>query len=73
MDKKLEIKYTIYVGRISIALAFLAFLGAWFTQVAHTTILGLDQPQLLVDAILLSLTGTGMLLDAHWDRRNILD
>ena len=73
MDKKREIRYTIYVGRIYIALAFLAFLGAGLTQLSHTTFLGLDPPQLLFDAFVLSLGGTWMFLDALWDMRNIYD
>ena len=73
MDKKREIRYTVSIGRIFIALAFLAFLGAWFTQSSHITFLGLDWPQLLFDAIVLSVGGTGMFLDALWDMSNIYD
>lgn len=73
MDKRREVRYTNYVGRVFIGLALLALLGAWLSQVRQTTILSLELPQLLVDAILLSLAGTGLLLDAHWDRRNIFD
>lgn len=73
MDKKTEVRYTVSIGRIFSALAFLAVLGAWFTQLSHTTFLGLDWPQLLFDAIVLLLGGTGLFLDALWDMSNIYD
>ncbi len=63
--------FFVYLGRIFFALAFLALLGAWLTQVAGGTLLGMSQQHLFNDAIVLSLFGIGMFLDALWHSRNI--
>ena len=73
MNRKTEVRYTFFIGRVLIALAFLAFLSAWFTHSTLSTFLGLDWSQLLVDAIALVLTGAGMFLDAFWDMHNTYD
>lgn len=62
-----------FCGQDFYCLGVLAFLGAWFTQSSHTAFLGLDSPQLLVDAIVLLLSGTGLWLDALWEMRNVYD
>jgi hypothetical protein len=63
--------FFVYLGRIFFALALLALLGAWLTQVSGGTILGFSQQHLYNDAIVLSLFGIGMFLDALWHARNV--
>ena len=63
--------FFVYLGRIFFALAFLAFLGAWLTQFSGGTLFGFSQQHLFFDAIILSLLGIGMFLDALWHSRNI--
>lgn len=63
--------FMVYLGRIFFALAFLALLGAWLTQLTGGTLLGMSQQHLFNDALVLSLFGIGMLLDAIWHSRNI--
>jgi hypothetical protein len=71
MDTKKAVPVFVYLGRIFFALAFLALLGAWATQVVGGTILGFSQQHLFNDAIILSLFGIGMFLDALWHSRNV--
>ncbi|MGI8468234.1 MAG: hypothetical protein ACR2N3_07260 [Pyrinomonadaceae bacterium] len=71
MDTKKATTYTVYLGRIFFALAFLALLGAWLTQATGGTLLGMSQQHLFNDAIVLSLFGIGMFLDALWHWRNV--
>lgn len=63
--------FFVYLGRIFFVLATLALLGAWLTQLTGGKILGFDQQHLFNDAIVLSLFGIGMFLDALWHSRNI--
>lgn len=63
--------FFVYLGRIFFALAFLALLGAWLTQFLGGTLFGLSQQHLFYDAIILSLFGIGMFLDALWHSRNV--
>lgn len=71
MDTKKATTYTVYLGRIFFGLAFLALLGAWLTQLTGGTVLGMTQQHLFNDAIVLSLFGIGMFVDAIWHSRNI--
>lgn len=63
--------FFVYLGRICFALAFLALVGAWATQLTGGAILGFSQQHLFFDAIVLSLFGIGMFLDALWHSRNV--
>lgn len=63
--------FFVYLGRLFFALAFVALLGAWFTQLTGGTLLGMSQQHLFNDAIVLSLFGIGMFVDALWHSRNI--
>ena len=63
--------FFVYLGRVFFALAFLALLGAWLTQLTGKPLLGMEQQHLFNDAIVLSLFGIGMFLDALWHSRNI--
>jgi len=64
--------FFVYLGRIFFVLAILALLGAWITQLtADGKLLGMSQQHLFNDAIVLSLFGIGMFLDALWHSRNI--
>lgn len=63
--------FFVYLGRIFFVLAFLALLGAWITQLTGGALLGMSQQHLFNDAIVLSLFGIGMFLDALWHARNI--
>lgn len=63
--------FFVYLGRIFFALAFLALLGAWLSQVTDGAILGFSQQHLFNDAIVLSLFGIGMFHDALWHSRNV--
>ena len=71
MDNKKATPIMVNLGRIFFALAFLALMGAWFTQLTGGTLLGMNQQHLFNDAIVLSLFGVGMFLDALWHSRNI--
>ena len=69
-----EVKATklfVYLGRFLLVLASLALLGAWLTQSSGVTFLGFTQAHLYNDAIVLSLLGIGMFLDALWHSRSI--
>ncbi|MFZ5479259.1 MAG: hypothetical protein ACOZNI_21015 [Myxococcota bacterium] len=59
----------ITVGRIAAFLGVLALLGAWATQIAGGTILGMDQTHLFYDAIGLFLLAIFCLMDAWWHGR----
>lgn len=63
--------FFVYLGRLFLALAFLALLDAWLTQLTNVTILGISQQHLFNDAIALSLLGIGMVIDAFWHSRNV--
>lgn len=61
----------VYLGRLLFALAFLALLGAWYTQLTGGPLLGMSQQHLFADAIVLSLIGIGMFVDAFWHSRQV--
>jgi len=64
--------FFVYLGRFFFVLATLALLGAWITQsTADGKLLGMSQQHLFNDAIVLSLFGIGMFLDALWHSRNV--
>lgn len=63
--------FFVSVGRVFFGLAFLALLGAWFTQLTGGNLLGMSQQHLFNDAIVLSLLGIGMMIDALWHSRNV--
>ena len=71
METAKATSFMVYLGRIFFALAFLALLGAWYTQLIGGTLLGMSQQHLFNDAIVLSLFGIGMFLDALWHSQNI--
>lgn len=64
-------KLFVYLGRFLLVLASLALLGAWLTQFAGKPLLGFTQAHLYNDAIVLSLLGIGMFLDALWHSRSV--
>jgi len=66
MDNKKATPIMVNLGRVLFALAFLALLGAWLTQLTGGTMLGMNQQHLV-----LSLFGIGMFLDALWHSRKI--
>lgn len=59
-------KAPVMIGRVFIMLSFLALVGAWITQVTGGTLLGLSQQHLFNDAIVLSLLGIALFIDAYW-------
>lgn len=63
-------RFSIYVGRIFLTLAFLALIQAWIAQATGGTIFGLSQQHLFNDAIALALLGIGSFLDGLWHARN---
>jgi hypothetical protein len=71
METKKATSFFVYLGRIFFALAFLALVGAWLAEFAGGTVAGLSQQHLFNDAIVLSLFGIGMFLDALWHSRNV--
>ncbi len=71
MDNKKATPIIVNLGRIFFALAVLSLLGAWLTQLTGGTLLGMNQQHFFNDAIVLSLFGIGMFLDAVWHSRNI--
>jgi hypothetical protein len=62
---------TVYLGRVFLALAFFALLGAWLTQLTGRPLFGLTQQHLFYDAIVLALLGIGLFIDANWHARNV--
>lgn len=71
MDTKKATPFFVYLGRVFFVLAFLALLGAWLTQLTGGTLLGMSQQHLFNEAIVLSLFGIGMFLDALWHSRTV--
>ena len=71
MDPTKATRYTVYVGRVLFALATLALLGAWAAQLTGGNLLGMTQQHFFNDAIVLSLFGIGMFLDALWHSRSV--
>lgn len=74
MDTKKATPFFVNLGRIFFVLAFLALLGAWLTQLtggSGGTLFGMSQQHLFNDAVVLSLLGIGMFLDAFWHSRNV--
>ena len=71
MDNKKATPIMVNLGRIFFVLAVLSLLGAWLTQLTGGTLLGMNQQHFFNDAIVLSLFGIGMFLDALWHSRNI--
>lgn len=63
--------FFVHLGRVLLALAFLALLGAWLTQLTGGTLLGMSQQHLFDDATVLALLGIGSFLDALWHARNL--
>jgi len=57
-------RIAIAIGRVLIALAVLALLGAWLTELTDGEILGLSQQHLFLDAIALTGLGIAFLLDS---------
>ena len=51
-------------GRVFLALALLAAMGAWLTQVTGSPLLGMTQQHLFSDSTVLALFGIGWFLDA---------
>ena len=64
-------KSTIFInlGRVLLSLAFLALLGAWWTQISNGTLAGMSQQHLFNDAIVLALLGIGSLIDSKIHRQ----
>lgn len=52
-------------GRIALLLSSLSLLGAWYTQLTGSTLLGLSQSHLFSDATVLALLGIAGLVDAQ--------
>ena len=71
MDSRKATPFIVYLGRVFFALAFGSLLGAWLTQLTGGTLFGMSQQHLFNDAIVLSLFGIGMFLDALWHSRNV--
>ena len=71
MNKAKATTFFVYLGRILFVLAMLALLGAWLTQLTGRAFLGFSQTHLFNDAIVLSLLGIGMFLDAFWHSRSV--
>lgn len=64
-------RFAVYIGRVFLALAFFALLGAWITQLTGRTIFGMSQQHLFNDAVALALLGIGMFLDGLWHARKV--
>ncbi len=61
----------IAAGRVFGALAFLALLGAWITQLTARPLFGMSQQHLFNDAIVLALFSISMLLDGLLHSKNL--
>ena len=59
------------LGRLFLGLGFLSLLGAWYTQLTGTLLLGMTQSHLFSDATVLSLLGIGALIDAKLHSQKI--
>lgn len=71
MDSTTGARRAIYLARALIALAFLALLGAWVTQLTGATLLGMSQQHFFNDASALALLGIALFVDAYWHARNL--
>ena len=71
MNAPTAARIAVYIGRILFALALLALLGAWLTQLTGAPLLGMSQQHLFSDATVLALLGIGMFLDALWHARSV--
>lgn len=71
MDNTKAGRFTVYIGRIFLTLAFLALIAAWITQLTGSALFGMSQQHLFNDAIVLALLGIAMFLDAFWHARNV--
>lgn len=58
-------------GRMTIGLSFLALLGAWYTQLVGSNLLGMSQDHLFSDATVLALLGIAGLIDAQLHSQKI--
>lgn len=58
-------------GRVCLVLSFLKFVGAWLSELSGGAVLGFSQQHLFSDAIVFSLLGIGLLLDALWHDRRV--
>lgn len=61
----------VFVARIFIALAFLALVGAWITQLTGGTLLGMNQQHLFNDTFALGVLGIAVFLDSLWHAKGI--
>lgn len=52
------------LGRVFLALALVALVGAWTTQVTKEPLLGMSQLHLFLDAVVLGVLGIAFLIDA---------
>lgn len=52
-------------ARIALLLSFVSLLGAWYTQLSGSDLLGLSQTHLFSDATVLALLGIAGLMDAQ--------
>ncbi len=64
-------KTAVIWGRLALLAGFLALLGAWYTQLAGSSLLGMSQAHLFSDAIVLVLLGIAGLLDAQLHAQKI--
>ena len=61
--------FFIKLGRGLLFLAFIALLGAWWTQISGGTLAGMSQQHLFNDAIVLALLGIGSFIDSKIHRQ----
>jgi len=59
------------LGRVALIGAFLALIGAWYTQISNSSLFGMSQIHLFSDAIVLSLLGIAGLIDAQLHAKKI--
>ena len=64
MNANPSARLAVFVGRLLLALALVALVGAWATQLMGSPLLGMSQQHLFSDATVLALLGIGSFLDA---------
>lgn len=71
MDPTALARRAVFLGRGLVALAFLALLGAWLTQLTGDTLPGMSQQHLFNDSMALGVLSIAVFLDGYWHARGI--
>ncbi|MBY0496453.1 MAG: hypothetical protein K2Y23_19775 [Cyanobacteria bacterium] len=59
----------VYIARVFVALACLALLGAWVTQLTGAPLFGMTQQHFFSESTVFALLGIALFADAFWHGR----